>query len=49
MIPIQGPATPPGGTIFLSEILMLVCSILNLSMVEKAKCFFDGKKFNFST
>ena len=38
---------PPRGTIFLSEILILVSFISYLSMVEKAKWFFDGKKFNF--
>ena len=44
----SGACTPTGGTIFLSEILILVSSISYLSMVKKAKSFFDGKKFNFS-
>ena len=39
---------PPRGTIFLFEILILVSSVSYLSMVKKAKWFFDGKKFNFS-
>ena len=39
--PPSGTCAPPGGTIFLSEIL--TC----LSMVEKTKWFFNGKKFNF--
>ena len=39
--PPSGICAPPGGTIFLSEIL--TC----LSMVEKTKWFFNGKKFNF--
>ena len=44
----SGACAPPGGTIFLSEILILVSSISYLSMVKKAKWFFDGNKFNFS-
>ena len=44
----SGACAPPGGTIFLSKILVLVSSISYLSMVKKAKWFFDGKKFNFS-
>ena len=43
----SGTSTPPRGTIFLSEILILVSSISYLSMVKKAKWFFDGKKTNF--
>ena len=39
---------PAGGTRLLSEILILVSSVSYLSMVKKAKWFFDGKKFNFS-
>ena len=35
--PRSGYCAPPGGTIFLSEILILVISISYLSMVEKAK------------
>ena len=46
--PPLGPCAPPGGTIFLSEILILVISISHLSMVRKAKWFFYGKIFNFS-
>ena len=38
--PPLGPCAPPGGTIFLSEILILVISISHLSMVRKAKWFF---------
>ena len=45
-LPSQACA-PPRGTISLSEILILVGSISYLSMVEKAKWFFDGKKFSF--
>ena len=44
----SGTCTPPGGTISLSEILILVSSISYLSIVKKAKWFFDEKKFNFS-
>ena len=46
--PPPGACTPPRGTIFLSEILILVSSMSYLSMFKKAKWFFDGKKFNFS-
>ena len=46
--PTSGTCTPPGGTIFLSEILILFSSISYLAMVKKAKWFFDGKKLNFS-
>ena len=46
--PLSGVCTPPGGTIFLSEILILVSSISYLSVVKKAKRFFDEKKINFS-
>ena len=45
--PPSGASAPPGSTIFLFEILILVSSISNLSLVEKAKWFFDGRKFNF--
>ena len=38
----------PGGTTFLSKILVLLDSMQYLCMVKKAKWFFDGKKFNFS-
>ena len=38
----SGACTPPGGTKFLSEILILVSSITYLSMVKKAKWFYDG-------
>ena len=38
-----GDCTPPRGTIFLSEILMLVSSISFLSMVKKPNGFFMGK------
>ena len=44
---ISGPCTPPGGTIFLSEMLILVSSISYLSMVKKAKWFFDEKNSIF--
>ena len=44
----SGACTPPGGTMFLSEILILVGSNSYLSMVEKAKWFFERNKFNFS-
>ena len=37
---------PPEGTIVLCEILILVSFISYLSMVKKAKWFFDGKTFN---
>ena len=43
----SGAWTPPGGTIFLSEILILVSSISHLSIVKKAKWFFDGKNLIF--
>ena len=43
----SGPCTPPGGTIFLSEILILVSSIFYLSVVKKAIWFFEGKKLIF--
>ena len=43
----SGACAPPEGTIFLSEILILVISISCLSMVKKSKWFFDEKKFNF--
>ena len=39
----SGAWAPPRGTKFLSEILILVSSISYLSMVKKAKWFFDGK------
>ena len=39
----SGPYAPLRGTIFLSEILMLVSSISYLSMVKKAKGFLMGK------
>ena len=48
MTPPSGACAPPGGTIFLSGILILVSSISYLSMVKNVKWFFDGKKFNFS-
>ena len=38
---------PPGGTMFLSEIFILVSSISYLSIVKKAKWFFDGKNVIF--
>ena len=44
----SGGWAPPGSTIFLSEILILVSSIPYLCMAKKAKWFFDGKTFNFS-
>ena len=37
----------PGGTIFLFEILILVSPNSYLSVVKKAKWFFDGKKIIF--
>ena len=40
---LSGAWAPPGGRKFLSEILILVSSISYLSMVKKAKWFFDGK------
>ena len=43
----SGARAPPGGTIFLSQILILVSSISHLSMVKKAKWFFDGKNLIF--
>ena len=46
--PPSGTCVPPGGTIFLSQIFILVISIPYLSMVKKDKWFFDGKKINFS-
>ena len=46
--PPSEAGAPHGGTMFLSEILVLVSSVSYLSMVKKANCFFDGKKFNFS-
>ena len=45
--PTSGTCTQSGGTIFLSEILILVSSISYLSMVKKTKWFFDGKKSIF--
>ena len=44
---LSGACAPLRGTIFLSEILILLSSISYLSMVEKNKWYFDGKKFNF--
>ena len=44
----SGACAPPRGTVFLSEILALVSSISYLSMVRKAKWFFDAKTFNLS-
>ena len=48
--PPSGPCVPPGGTMFLSKILILVSSIslVDISLVKKAKWFFDEKIFNFS-
>ena len=46
--PPSGACGQPRGTIFLSEILILLSSTSYLCMVKKAKWFFDGKKFNFS-
>ena len=46
--PPSGACAPPRGTIFLSEILILVSSLSYLSMVKKTKLLFDGNKFNFS-
>ena len=46
--PPSGTCASPGGTIFFSEILILVISVSYISMVKKAKWFFDGKKFSFS-
>ena len=39
----SGACSTPGGTIYLSEILILVISISYL-LVKTAKWFFDGKK-----
>ena len=47
LTPPSGPCAPPGETISLSKILILVSSISYLSMVKKAKWFFDGKKNQF--
>ena len=44
---VSGAWAPPRGTIFLSEILILVSSISYLSMVKRAKWFFDGKNLIF--
>ena len=48
--PPSGPCASPGGTIFLSKILILVSSIslVDISLVKKAKWVFDEKIFNFS-
>ena len=43
----SGTSAPPGGTIFLSEILILASSLSDLSMAKKAKWFFHGKKSFF--
>ena len=43
----SGAWVPPGGTILLSKILILVNSIAYLSMVKKAKWFVDGKNLIF--
>ena len=43
----SGAWAPPGGTILLSKILILVNSIAYLSMVKKAKWFVDGKSLIF--
>ena len=43
----SGAQAPARGTIFLSEILMLVSSISYLSMGKIAKWFFDRKTFRF--
>ena len=43
----SGACTPPGGTIFLFEILILASPNSYLSVVKKAKWFFDGKKIIF--
>ena len=45
--PPLGTGAPPKGTIFLSEIFVLVSSISHLSMDKKLKCLFNGKAFNF--
>ena len=45
--PPSGPCAPLGGTIFLSEILILVSSVSYLSTVKKAKWFLMGKNLNF--
>ena len=45
---LSGACAPPGDTIFLSEILILVSSISYLSMVKKTKWFFDGNKYSCS-
>ena len=44
----SGPYAPPKGTTLLSEILILVSFISYISMVKKAKWFFDRQIFNFS-
>ena len=44
---LSGAWAPPGGRKFLSEILILVSSISYLSMVKRAKWFFDGKNLIF--
>ena len=44
----SGPCAPHGGTICLSEILILVSSITYLSMVKIGKWFLDEEKFSFS-
>ena len=41
----SGAWAPPGGTIFLSEIL--ISYILYLSMIKKAKWFCDGNNLIF--
>ena len=45
---LSGACAPPAGTIFLTEILILVSSMSYHFMAKKAKWFFDGEKFNFS-
>ena len=45
--PPSGSCAPLGGTIFLSEILILVSSISYLSTVKKAKWFLMGKNLIF--
>ena len=47
-MPKSGAWAPPEGTVFLSEILILISFISYVSMVKKTKWFFEGKKFNFS-
>ena len=46
--PPSGPCAQPGGTICLSEILILVSSMSYISILKKAKWFLDGKIFKFS-